>query len=607
MHTYGICKGEAQMKNRNLSARFIGKFSSIQSVIFATVAVLVLSAVVIVTGVSMKFTNTSIFENSSEYTHTIIQQMNQNIDSYIDYMENIAYLISSNEDVQDYLFDEKIDNEGRYRILNQLQTILDSRSDIRNVGIISKNGRMLINDGSKSVNQDLDLNTQEWYATALEKPNGPILTSSHVQHIISGERPWVITLSRGIRDRSGSGEKEGVFFIDLNYSAISELCDQSTVGTKGYAFILDAKGNIVYHPQQQQLYNELQTENISLIMDTDEDTVLTGTGNDGKLYSISRSEKTGWTVVDCTNVKELLSKSRQAQSVYVLTAIILVIVALLFSRFMARSITLPIQKLRDSMKKVQEGDFSVSDVVVDSKNEIGSLTKSFDVMTHRIHELMEQNVHEQEEKRKSELKALQSQINQHFLYNTLDSIIWMSEGKKNEEVVLMTASLARLLRQSISNEDEVVPIANEVEYARGYLTIQKMRYKDKLEFQIEVDSSILYIPLIKLVLQPIIENAIYHGLKYKESKGLLIVKGFMKDGNAVLQVIDDGVGMDEETLAHIYDKHKVNYHSNGVGVYNVQKRLKLYYGEDYGITYTSELGKGTTATITIPGRQEGQI
>ena len=595
------------MKNRNLSARFIGKFSSIQSVIFATVAVLILSAVVIVTGVSMKFTNTSIFENSSEYTHTIIQQMNQNIDSYIDYMENIAYLISSNEDVQDYLFDEKIDNEGRYRILNQLQTILDSRSDIRNVGIISKNGRMLINDGSKSVNQDLDLNTQEWYATALEKPNGPILTSSHVQHIISGERPWVITLSRGIRDRSGSGEKEGVFFIDLNYSAISGLCDQSTVGTKGYAFILDAKGNIVYHPQQQQLYNELQTENISLIMDTDEDTVLTGTGNDGKLYSISRSEKTGWTVVDCTNVKELLSKSRQAQSVYVLTAIILVIVALLFSRFMARSITLPIQKLRDSMKKVQEGDFSVSDVVVDSKNEIGSLTKSFDVMTHRIHELMEQNVHEQEEKRRSELKALQSQINPHFLYNTLDSIIWMAEGKKNEEVVLMTASLARLLRQSISNEDEVVPIANEVEYARGYLTIQKMRYKDKLEFQIEVDSSILYIPLIKLVLQPIIENAIYHGLKYKESKGLLIVKGFMKDGNAVLQVIDDGVGMDEETLAHIYDKHKVNYHSNGVGVYNVQKRLKLYYGEDYGITYTSELGKGTTAMITIPGRQEGQI
>ena len=585
------------MNKKGLATVVVGKFKSIQSVIFATVAFLVLCAVVIVTGVSMRFTNTSIFENSSEYTHTIIKQMNQNIDSYIDYMENIAYLISSSQDVQDYLFDDEIDNEARYRILNQFETILDSRSDIRN-------GRMLINNGRKSVNRDLDLNTQEWYTQALDSPEGPMLTSSHVQHIISGERPWVITLSRGIRDRGGSGEKEGVFFIDLNYSAISGLCDQSTVGTKGYAFILDARGNIVYHPQQQQLYNELQTENINLIMDTEDDTVLTGTGKDGKLYSISRSDKTGWTVVDCTSVRELLSKSRQAQSIYVLMAVLLVIVSLLFSRFMARSITLPIQKLRDSMEKVQEGDFSISDVVVDSDNEIGSLTKSFDVMTHRIQELMEQNVYEQEQKRKSELKALQSQINPHFLYNTLDSIIWMAEGKKNEEVVLMTASLARLLRQSISNEDEVVPIANEVEYARGYLTIQKMRYKDKLEFQIEVEPSILHIPLIKLVLQPIIENAIYHGLKYKESKGLLIIKGFMKDGNAVLQVIDDGVGMDEETLAHIYDRHKVNYHSNGVGVYNVQKRLKLYYGDDYGITYESKKGEGTTATITIPGRQE---
>ena len=595
------------MKDGKLSMVITGRFKSIQSVISTAMGVLIICAVLIVTVVSVRFTNNSIFDNSSEYTQTIIEQMNQNIDSYIDYMENIAYLIASNEDVQDYLFGKSTDVEARARLLNQFKTILDSRSDIRNLGIISVDGRMLINEGKESVNPDLDLSTQYWYTQALESHDGPVLTSSHVQHIISGQRPWVITLSRGIRNQNGSGEKEGVFFIDLNYSAISELCDQSTMGTKGYAFILDADGNIVYHPQQQQLYNELQTEKIQMIMDSEEGTVRTGTGNNDKLYSISRSTKTGWTVVDCTSVRELLRQSRQAQSIYVITAIVLVVVALLISRFIARSITFPIQKLRDSMKQVQEGDFSISDVVVDSRNEIGSLTKSFDVMTHKIQELMEQNVRDQEEKRKSELKALQSQINPHFLYNTLDSIIWMAEGKKNEEVVLMTASLARLLRQSISNEDEVVPIAQEIEYAKGYLTIQKMRYKDKLEFQIEVDPSIMHITLIKLVLQPIIENAIYHGLKYKESKGLLIVKGFMRNGNAVLQVIDDGVGMDEETLKHIYDKHKVNYQSNGVGVYNVQKRLKLYYGNDYGIVYESEPGKGTTATITIPGTQEGQL
>ena len=570
-------------------------------------SVLLLGAVIIITVISLSYTRQSVFENSSLYTQTIIQQMNQNIDSYIDYMENTSYLVSSNEDVQKYLFGDTADPEARDRILSQFETILDSRSDILNLGIIAENGRMLINNGQRLTNQDLDIHSQEWYSNALEGRESVYLTSSHVQHIISGERPWVITLSRGIRNKEmGTGqEKEGVFFIDLNYSAISELCDQSMVGNQGYAFIVDADGNIVYHPQQQQLYNELQTENIDLVMNAESDIVTWGDGINKKMYSISRSEKTGWTVVDCVRVEELLRRSNEAQSIYVLVAIGLMAVALFFSRFVAKSITLPIQRLCDSMERVQEGDFSVSDIVVDSENEIGSLTKSFNVMTQRIHELMAQNIREQEAKRKSELKALQSQINPHFLYNTLDSIIWMAEGKKNEEVVLMTASLARLLRQSISNEDELVSIGQEIEYARGYLTIQKMRYKDKLEFWIEVEPSILNIRLIKLVLQPVIENAIYHGLKYKESRGLLLVKGFMKNGNAVLQVIDDGVGMDQETLDHIYERHKVDYHSNGVGIYNVQKRLQLYYGNEYGIVYESKPGEGTTATITIPGQQEG--
>lgn len=592
------------MREKGPAAALIGKFKSIQSAMFAAVSLLILGAVATVTLVSMNFTRSTIFENSSLYTRTIIRQMNQNIDSYIDYMENIAYIVSSSEDVQEYLFGSGDTDAARERILGQFETILDSRSDILNVGIIGTNGRMLINEGRESVNPDLDLSTQEWYTEPLKADVSVCLTSSHVQHIISGQRPWVITLSRGIRDQSSGVEKAGVFFIDLNYSAISELCDQNNIGNRGYAFILDAEGNIVYHPQQQQLYNELQTENISLILEANSDTVLTGKGKNERLYTLSRSVKTGWTTVDCVNVDELFKESNKAQSIYVLIAAALVIVALFLTRFIAGTITSSIQRLRDSMARVQEGDFDIPDVVETSENEIGSLTRSFNVMTRRIRELMDQNVRDQEAKRKSELKALQSQINPHFLYNTLDSIIWMAEGKKNEEVVLMTASLARLLRQSISNEDEVVPIAQEVEYARGYLTIQKMRYKDKMEFQIDVDPAILHINLIKLVLQPVIENAIYHGLKYKESKGLLIVKGFMKNGNAVLQVIDNGVGMDEETLAHIYDRHKVNYQSNGVGVYNVQKRLQLYYGSAYGITYESKVGVGTTATITIPGNQE---
>ena len=581
------------------------KIKSIRSVIFSSVALLVLVAVAVVTAVSVRYTNSTIFENTILYTRTIVDQMNQNIDSYVTYMDNIASVISGSQDAIFFLFDEAYNEAGhRKRLLEQFQTILQSRSDIKNIGIVSDSRKYLFNGGYQVMNPYLDLNSREWYRNAIGGTEDAVITSSHVQHVIQGERPWVITLSKGIRNLSGSGKKEGVVFIDLNYSAISELCDQNNIGSKGYVFILDENGNVVSHPQQQQLYNELQTENMDAIMEAEENTITVGKGSDEKIYTISRSKKTGWSVVGCMNVSELLKRSRQAQKIYLITAIILIIVALLLSSIIARNITLPISRLRDSMARVQEGDFGAADLEVTSENEIGSLTNSFNVMTHKIQELMEQNIHEQEEKRKSEMKALQSQINPHFLYNTLDSIIWMAEGKKNEEVVLMTASLARLLRQSISNGDEVVSVGQEIEYARSYLTIQKMRYKDKLEFSIEVEPSILGVPIVKLVLQPIIENAIYHGLKYKESKGFLLVRGYSRGDDAVLEITDDGVGMDEETRNHIFEKHKVNYHSNGVGVYNVQKRLSLYYGSRYGLSYQSEKGKGTTATIIIPKKRE---
>ena len=602
------------MKKKGIAARLPVKFKSIQSSIFCAVSILVLSAVLAVTVVSLRYTNSSIYENSVMYTQTIIGQLNQNIDSYISYMDNIASLVAGSGDAYKYLYSESgIDalslkeyNQCRQRLTEQFKTILKGRSDIRNIGIVRRENESssLFNNGMSTRNQNLKLDTQRWYADAVGKYDHYNLTSSHVQNVISGERPWVITLSRGIRNYTGEGDSDGVVFIDLNYSAISELCTQNSVGTKGYVFILDQDGNIVYHPQQQQLYNELQTENISLIMNAKTDVVTAGKGDDEKIYALSHSETTGWTIVGCMNMSELLKNSRKARSIYVLVALGLIAVALVISSEIARNITFPIQKLRDSMKRVQKGDFSAAEIEVYSDNEIGSLTRSFNVMTHKIQDLMAQNIQEQEQKRKIELKALQSQINPHFLYNTLDSIIWMAEGKKNEEVVLMTASLARLLRQSISIENELVTIGQEVEYVRSYLTIQKMRYKDKLEFEINVDPRITHAQIIRLVLQPIVENAIYHGLKYKESKGMLKVHGYELGERIIIDITDDGVGMDEETLKHIYDKHKVNYHSNGVGVYNVQQRLVLYYGKEYGIIYHSEKGKGTTATVVIPKKQE---
>lgn len=284
---------------------------------------------------------------------------------------------------------------------------------------------------------------------------------------------------------------------------------------------------------------------------------------------------------------------------YLLVASILLLAVIGISSIISREITKPIRSLRDSMRKVQNGQFDTH-VEVITENEIGSLGRSFNLMTSEIQALMEQNVYEQKQKRKSELKALQAQINPHFLYNTLDSIIWMSEAGENDEVVEMTSALARLLRQSISNDQEEVELEKEIEYVKNYLTIQKMRYKDKLEFFIYVDPRVAHVPIIKLVLQPLVENAIYHGIKYKETKGNLKIYARPVDGRVEIVVADDGIGMDEDVMEHIFDEHRKEQKRNGVGVPNVQKRLKLQYGSEYGIRYESVKGAGTKAVITIP-------
>ena len=574
----------------------------------------------------------SIKRNASEYNDTIMKRLGDNIEYYLGYMESVSNIAVANNDILDYLRTDTSQNSETKKQLEEditeyFDSMLQTRSDIYSIIIFGDNNKILMtreteNPSASTNAPQLNLHANyyatDWYKNAIAAKGDVAYTTSHVQNIFAGEYRWVVSLSRQIIDKT-TGKALGVLLIDLNYETIEKLCRSVTLGKNGYVFLIDTKPetnndnqvytrtDLVYHPYQQLLYSIPERwEEVEQIQNAKENHLTLGRGSDKRIYTIYKMQTSGWTLAGATYANELFPNQLGMFISFFGIGIIFVILAAFLSELLSGQLTKPIRKLQEQMKQVEEGNFQAP-VTITGKDEIADLGKSYNTMIQKIDQLMHQTVAEQEQKRKSELKALQSQINPHFLYNTLDSIIWMAEGKKNEEVVLMTASLARLLRQSISNEDEVVPIANEVEYARGYLTIQKMRYKDKLEFQIEVDSSILYIPLIKLVLQPIIENAIYHGLKYKESKGLLIVKGFMKDGNAVLQVIDDGVGMDEETLAHIYDKHKVNYHSNGVGVYNVQKRLKLYYGEDYGITYTSELGKGTTATITIPGRQEGQI
>ena len=576
-------------------------FRSIRTTMLVSFSALIVSGLLVFLLLSLNYTTDTVLNNSSSYTLQLIDQVNADIDSYISYMDNLSDMMVGSVDVRNYLFRY---NSGEnkeaitQRLLNTFKTLKDSREDIYNIGIISNNGEYLINDGTDSLNAYMDYHEMDWYQKALLSGKEAVISSSHVQNVVQNDYKWVVTLSRGLVNPVNN-QIEGVFFVDLNYSSINDLCEKISLGSKGYIFVVEENGGIVYHPQQHLLYSGLKTERVDEVRNSKTNSFITDEGDNSKLYTISKSDRTHWTVVGVAYLEDLLGNRKETQLTYVLIAAALFVAAVLIAILLSSMITKPIKALVKSMKKVEQGQFENVTLQTVGHNEISALTNSFNIMTEVIHHLMIQNMEEQEQKRKSELMALQSQINPHFLYNTLDSIIWMAEGGKNREVVLMTSSLAKLLRQSISNEDEIVTIASEVEYTRSYLTIQKMRYQDRLEFSIDVDQDILDLKIVKLVLQPLVENAIYHGIKYKETKGMIWVTGRNLGSIIVIRVEDNGIGMTEEQLAHIFEK-KTSRKSNGVGAGNVNKRLRLYYGPEYGLTYESQLNVGTTVTIRIP-------
>lgn len=576
-------------------------FRSIRTTMLVSFSALIVSGLLVFLLLSLNYTTDTVLNNSSSYTLQLIDQVNADIDSYISYMDNLSDMMVGSVDVRNYLFRY---NSGEnkeaitQRLLNTFKTLKDSREDIYNIGIISNNGEYLINDGTDSLNAYMDYHEMDWYQKALLSGKEAVISSSHVQNVVQNDYKWVVTLSRGLVNPVNN-QIEGVFFVDLNYSSINDLCEKISLGSKGYIFVVEENGGIVYHPQQHLLYSGLKTERVDEVRNSKTNSFITDEGDNSKLYTISKSDRTHWTVVGVAYLEDLLGNRKETQLTYVLIAAALFVAAVLIAILLSSMITKPIKALVKSMKKVEQGQFENVTLQTVGHNEISALTNSFNIMTEEIHHLMIQNMEEQEQKRKSELMALQSQINPHFLYNTLDSIIWMAEGGKNREVVLMTSSLAKLLRQSISNEDEIVTIASEVEYTRSYLTIQKMRYQDRLEFSIDVDQDILDLKIVKLVLQPLVENAIYHGIKYKETKGMIWVTGRNLGSIIVIRVEDNGIGMTEEQLAHIFEK-KTSRKSNGVGAGNVNKRLRLYYGPEYGLTYESQLNVGTTVTIRIP-------
>ncbi|WP_337102034.1 cache domain-containing sensor histidine kinase [Paenibacillus sp. YIM B09110] len=575
---------------------------SIQSSIAFAFSVLILLTIAATSLFAYRLSVNAVERNSKGYIQEVINQVNTNIQSYVDNMENISLLAMTNKDVKYYISGNSfIGNEGRRpyekRISDLFQSILYTRKDIASIMVFGYNGRFVSDRRITTLNPNAKVEEQAWYVNAQKAGGKSIISEPHVQNIIQNEYRWVVSLSRELKNSDGM-TADGIFLVDLNLSVINDLLSQINLGKKGYVFIVDGSGNIVYHPEQQLIYSNLRSEQIAEVVQAGSGTTFKVEDGEGKRFYSVKDTSFGWKIVGVAYAEDLIGyKSTLINFLFITLGG--VAVSLVISVMLSRRLSRPIRNLQRNMRKVEKGNFDVQ-AEVTQMNEIGQLARTFNMMVGQIKNLMQEIFDTHENKRKSELQLLQAQINPHFLYNTLDSIVWMAETKKHEEVVEMTSALAKLFRAGITKEQELVPIRIELEHITNYLLIQKMRYSSKFDYRLDISDSILGYKTLKILLQPFVENAIYHGIRNKPDSGTIVIRGMETPDGIVFEIEDDGLGMTEEQLDKIWEAPDGEWKNGGIGIRNVNERIRLYFGHAYEISIRSELAEGTCVTIRIP-------
>ena len=417
------------------------------------------------------------------------------------------------------------------------------------------------------------------------------ISSPHVETLTENYYPWVVTIAQRMSDGEGN---EIQVCMDIRFSHIAEYVDNVGIGQHGYCFIMDQTGNLIYHPQQQLINAGLKQENTGYINGMDNGFFQ----QDNVIYTVHSLSSGNWKIVGVSYVDEMITSKldNMLRIVAVILAFVLII-SFLVGFFSSKLISNPANELARAMREFEKDAENFEYCRVDGTREITSLSDSFGHMVVQVQNLMEQVREEEVSLRKTELNALQAQINPHFLYNTLDSIAWMCEEGRTQEAINMVNSLARLFRISISRGHELITIEKECQHAESYLRIQKYRYKNKFTYQFDVEPECLSYLCNKITLQPIIENAIYHGLDMTDEGRIQI--GIKARGEDILMYVEDnGVGMDEERCKEIL--HKESSDRSGIGIKNVNDRIQIYFGEKYGLTILSEPDVGTRVEILMP-------
>ena len=431
---------------------------------------------------------------------------------------------------------------------------------------------------------------------AARESEGAYMTAPHVETIFEGYYPWVVTMTAPLE---GGGEAAWVS-LDISFSSISSYLKNVSIGQRGYCFLMDREGNIVYHPQQQLLYAGLKSEDTEALAALEDGDY----ADDTVIYCLASVEGSDWRAVGVSYVDELVNRNvNDMIRLSCLLAVVVLGAALLTSWLRFRFRGRPLRGLASAMESFESDADHFAYKPVGGTREVQELSDSFEHMVLRIQELMPTVREEEINLRKTELKALQAQINPHFLYNTLDSIAWMCEQGRNADAVRMVHALARLFRISISRGHELIPIAKEIEHAESYLQIQMYRYKNQFTYDFDVDPDCLGYYCNKITLQPIIENSINHGLDLMVDEGRIDVLVRQDGDDIVFSVRDNGVGMSEEQIEAIMQHGPTD--RTGIGIKNVNDRLKIYFGKSYGLHITSEPDIGTCVEIRMPKIKEG--
>ena len=521
--------------------------------------------------------------SSEQAVGQVALAVNNNLDSMRQKLEFIEETVADCSDSEDFY--------------NKISVITRMQRDIYAVTVYSENGDIIAatnGDTSlkKQINKDLSFDK-----ALFESAEGFALSSPHVQTVFEGGYPWVVTLA--VKSDTPVLENGVYIAIDYEFSEIAKYIDNVGVGRHGYCFITDGGGNIIYHPQQQLIFSGIKSENTEFIKGLSEGVHY----EENVIYTLTTTEDGLWRVVGLSFTDELTVEIR-TQIIFsiVISFLFCGIIALIVLRVYSKIVNAPARSIIKAMnafeKQAENFRYSGGN---ESVAELRIISSSFEHMAKTIQSLMERVHREEKELRKTELKALQAQINPHFLYNTLDSIQWMCEQGKTKDAAEMVRALARLFRISISRGRELITLREELQHAENYLIIQSYRYRSQFSYTIDASDELMDCLCNKITIQPLIENAIYHGIDrmVDEGKIKITVKPAADASDDILiTVSDNGIGMTKEQCGKILAKDRSD--SGGIGVKNVNDRLKIYFGEKYGLSIESELDVGTVVTVRIP-------